>query len=213
MKDGSNKEKGRINRRGSLKGAAGGAALTVTAGGAVAQSPSSYEATLSAPTYQQIERDTGAVQPPSSERGAFRPGSDLMVQVLKDLGIEYVASNPGSSFEGLQESITNYGEPPNHMPEFITALHEETSVDMANGYGKAEGKPMCALLHGTIGIQHALKIKKAIISRTRASKFGFSSSICVQTGFLSSLILFSTCCVFQQPVAGSRGSGRGAGSS
>src|SRR5207237_9526405 len=58
-------------------------------------------------------------------------------------------------FQGLKESITNYGNPPNQLPEFITALHEESSVAMAHGYAKAEGKPMLALLHGTIGIQHA----------------------------------------------------------
>ncbi len=66
-----------------------------------------------------------------------------------------MAANPGSSFEGLQESFINYGNPPNRMPEFITALHEESAVTMAHGYAKAEGKPMLALLHGTIGIQHA----------------------------------------------------------
>ena len=79
-----------------------------------------------------------------------------MVQVLRDLQIEYVASNPGSSFEGLQESLINYGAPPNVMPEFITALHEESSVDMCHGYGKAEGRPMAALLHGALGLQHAM---------------------------------------------------------
>jgi thiamine pyrophosphate-dependent acetolactate synthase large subunit-like protein len=78
-----------------------------------------------------------------------------MVQTLKELGVEFVAANPGSSFEGLQESLVNYGSPPNTMPELITALHEETAVDMADGYGKAEGRPMCAMLHGTIGLQHA----------------------------------------------------------
>jgi thiamine pyrophosphate-dependent acetolactate synthase large subunit-like protein len=78
-----------------------------------------------------------------------------MVQVIRDFGIEYVAANPGSTFEGLQESFINYGSTPNQTPEFITALHEESSVAMAHGYAKAEGKPMLALLHGTIGIQHA----------------------------------------------------------
>ncbi|HEY4214804.1 MAG TPA: thiamine pyrophosphate-binding protein [Steroidobacteraceae bacterium] len=86
---------------------------------------------------------------------ARRPGSDLMVQTLKELGIEFLAANPGSSFEALQESVVNYGTPPNTMPEFITALHEESAVDMASGYGRAEGKPMCALVHGTVGLQHA----------------------------------------------------------
>ena len=84
-----------------------------------------------------------------------KPGSDLMVDALRSLGIEYIASNPGSSFEGLQESIVNYGDPPNRMPEFITALHEESAVDMANGYARAEGRPMAVLLHGTLGLQHA----------------------------------------------------------
>ena len=78
-----------------------------------------------------------------------------MVQVIRGLGIEYVAANPGSSFEGLQESLINYGSSPNQMPEFITALHEESSVAMAHGYAKATGKPMLALLHATLGIQHA----------------------------------------------------------
>jgi len=78
-----------------------------------------------------------------------------MVQVLRDLGIEFVASNPASSFEGIQESIVNYGERPNHMPEFITALHEESAVDMAHGYAKAEGRPMTAMIHGSIGLMHA----------------------------------------------------------
>lgn len=78
-----------------------------------------------------------------------------MVQVLRDLGIEYAATNPGSSFEGLLESIINYGDPPNTMPELITALHEEAAVDMAHGYAKSEGRPMVALVHGTLGLMHA----------------------------------------------------------
>ena len=73
-----------------------------------------------------------------------------MVQILRDLGIEWVAANPGSSFEGIQESIINYGTPPNVKPEFITALHEESSVTMGHGYGKATGKPMCALFTGRL---------------------------------------------------------------
>lgn len=166
-----------VNRRGFLKGAAtaaaGAAAIAsqVPGSGAQAQSPAQGRTNTPAPppTAAQIERDAGAVRPPAGghPRAAVRPGSDLMVQVLRDLGIEYVAANPGSSFEGLQESIINYGNPPNVMPEFITALHEESSVTMAHGYGKATGKPMCALLHGTIGIQHAaMSIYQAFYDRT-----------------------------------------------
>src|SRR5207248_3032481 len=120
------------------------------------------------PSPAQVARDAGNVQPPAvTARAVVRPGSDLMTQVLKDLGVEYVAANPGSSFEGLQESLINYGHPPNAMPELITALHEESAVTMAHGYGKAEGKPMCALLHGTIGVQHAaMSIYQAYYDKT-----------------------------------------------
>jgi acetolactate synthase I/II/III large subunit len=170
--------KGSVNRRGFLKGAAAGAAAIVTSvevseaqrGGGRGQGAGAAGAPGAAPppTPEQVNRDTGNVQPPAAgARAVVRPGSDLMTQVLKDLGVEYVAANPGSSFEGLQESLINYGNPPNRMPEFITALHEESAVTMAHGYGKAEGKPMCALLHGTIGVQHAaMSIYQAYYDRT-----------------------------------------------
>ena len=76
-----------------------------------------------------------------------------MVDVLKTLDFEYIASNPGSSFRGIHESLVNYGG--NRAPEFITCCHEESSVAMAQGYFKAEGKPMAVMVHGTVGLQHA----------------------------------------------------------
>jgi acetolactate synthase I/II/III large subunit len=148
----------RVDRRRFITGAAGSAAgVAVGTGVTAAQvaGPAPAARAPAAPTPGQLARDAGPSEPGVPARAVTRPGSDLMVQVLRDLGVEFVASNPGSSFEGLQESLINYGQPPNVRPEFITALHEETAVDMANGYGKAEGRPMCALLHGTIGLQHA----------------------------------------------------------
>jgi thiamine pyrophosphate-dependent acetolactate synthase large subunit-like protein len=76
-----------------------------------------------------------------------------MVDVIKTLNIDYVCANPGSSFRGLHESIINYGR--NHSPEFITCCHEESSVGMAHGYAKIEGKPLLVMAHGTVGLQHA----------------------------------------------------------
>ncbi|MCP5145124.1 MAG: thiamine pyrophosphate-binding protein [Gammaproteobacteria bacterium] len=153
----SSKRHDDVSRRGFLKAAAAGTA----AGGLGVISPGNVQAadvatpTMPAPAAAQLAREAGNVSPGIPARSAVRPGSDLMVEVLRQLGLEFVASNPGSSFEGLQESLVNYGSPPNVQPEFITALHEESAVDMANGYAKATGQPMCALLHGTIGLQHA----------------------------------------------------------
>src|SRR5689334_25302162 len=73
-----------------------------------------------------------------------RPGGDFMVDVFKSLDFEFVAANPGSSFRGLHESLINYGG--NTKPELITCCHEESSVAMAHGYYKVEGKPMMAMV-------------------------------------------------------------------
>ena len=76
-----------------------------------------------------------------------------MVDVIKTLGLEYICANPGSSFRGLHESIVNYGG--NRAPELLTCLHEESSVAMAHGYAKIEGRPIGVMAHGTVGLQHA----------------------------------------------------------
>jgi len=142
-----------VGRRNFLKGAAGGAAALVATSGPgpikaqQAQAPRNGSAPILAK-----EPDPGPIS--SVEvLTADRPGSDFMVDVIKALGFEYVIANPGSSFRGLHESLVNYGG--NKNPEFITCCHEESSVAMAHGYAKVEGKPTCVLAHGTVGLQHA----------------------------------------------------------
>jgi thiamine pyrophosphate-dependent acetolactate synthase large subunit-like protein len=102
-------------------------------------------------------RDSGAPDEysPAEQDRYFvdNPGSDFMVDVIKSLNIDYVATNPGSSFRGLQESLVNYGG--NSRPELLTCLHEEQAVAMGHGYYKVAGKPMAVACHGTVGIQHA----------------------------------------------------------
>ena len=80
-------------------------------------------------------------------------GSDLIVDVLRALGIEYAALNPGATFRGLHDSLVNYGG--NERPEIIQCCHEEIAVAVAHGYAKAAGKPMAAILHNVVGLQHA----------------------------------------------------------
>jgi len=80
-------------------------------------------------------------------------GSDIVVDMLKAYGIEYVALNPGATFRGLQDSVVNYGG--NTNPEVIEVCHEEIAVAISHGYFKAKGKPMAVLLHDTVGLLHA----------------------------------------------------------
>ena len=97
--------------------------------------------------------------------------SDFMTDVIKSLGIDYVASNPGSSHRGLQESLINYGG--NSAPEWLTCLHEESSVAMGHGYAKIAYKPMAMACHSTVGLQHAaMAIYNAYCDRVPLIIFG-----------------------------------------
>ena len=139
-----------IDRRKFLKGAAAGAAALVTPPAARSAQQAEISRTGTAePMPKERETGTPAALDVLTEN---RSGSDFMVDVIKSLGIEYVASNPGSSFRGLHESVINYGG--NENPEFITCCHEESSVAMAHGYTKIEGKPMAVFLHSDVGLQH-----------------------------------------------------------
>jgi thiamine pyrophosphate-dependent acetolactate synthase large subunit-like protein len=142
-----------LGRRGFLRGAAGAAALAATPMAPAQQGGRGGGRGGQQPGAAAVAREDGTAQPAPGRRVIERPGSDFMVDVIKSLGLEYCACNPGSSFEGLHESIVNYGQ--NKMPELLTCTHEENAVAMAHGYAKIEGKPMLALLHGTIGVQHA----------------------------------------------------------
>jgi acetolactate synthase I/II/III large subunit len=140
-----------VDRRNFLKSAAGGAAALTATATTTAQAP----AQEARPVRTAAAVAAKEVDPPSTVEvlTADRPGSDFMVDVIKKLGFEYVCSNPGSSFRALHESVINYGG--NSAPEFITCCHEESSIAMAHGYAKIEGKPLLVLAHGTVGLQHA----------------------------------------------------------
>ncbi len=90
---------------------------------------------------------------PRSERKQAEYGSDVVVDLMKAFDIEYAAFIPGASFRGIHDSIVNYGG--NFKPEIIFCHHEEISVAVAHGYAKAKGKPMVAIVHNIVGLQHA----------------------------------------------------------
>ena len=84
---------------------------------------------------------------------ARRYGSDFIVDILRQYDIPFAAFNPGASFRGIHDSLVNYLG--NDKPEFLECMHEEISVAIAHGYARATGKPMVAILHNVVGLQHA----------------------------------------------------------
>jgi acetolactate synthase-1/2/3 large subunit len=152
-----------VDRRKFIQGAAvaGAAAVSIgeTAKAAVLPDGSTPQSVPSAlrPSAQVVAAESGPIREAADDGSpgtvAGKPGSDFMVDVIKSLGIEYVITNPNSSCRGIHESLVTYGG--NSMPELLTATHEEAATAMCHGYFKVVGKPIIALCHGTVGLQHA----------------------------------------------------------
>jgi acetolactate synthase-1/2/3 large subunit len=134
-----------IDRRKFLKGATAGAAAFVAQPGFAEQQPQAPAAPVSG--------STEAAPTPATPAADERPASDFMVDVFKSLGIEYAMAMPAGNFAGIIESVIHYGG--NTNPEWLTCLNEESSVEMAIGYAKIEGKPALVCAHSTVGLQHA----------------------------------------------------------
>ena len=150
----------KVDRRKFLTGVAvAGAASAVTppAAATAATSATQFEAAPARlpsavrPNALMAAAETGTPKELAKAKGP--DGSDFMVDVIKTLDIEYLTSNPASSFRGLHESLINYGG--NKKPEFLTCTHEESAVAMGHGYFKVAGKPLLTLCHGVVGLQHA----------------------------------------------------------
>ena len=149
-----------VNRRKFLTGVAiAGAATAVPAQG-IANAATTEALPMGAgrakpsalpPSGRMAAAEVGT--PQALARAQAPDGSDFMVDVIKTLNIDYLPSNPASSFRGLHESLINYGK--NTKPEFLTCTHEECAVAMGHGYFKIAGKPLLTLCHGTVGLQHA----------------------------------------------------------
>ncbi len=133
------------SRRSFLKGTAAAAGAAIAAGTQLAQAA---EAVAEKPAAKPA---TEKKLP--SETFITNPGSDFMADVLRAVGLQYLAINPASGFRSLHESLLNHLG--NKNPEIITCMHEESAAGIAHGYAKASGKPMGIMMHGTVGLQHA----------------------------------------------------------
>jgi len=91
-------------------------------------------------------------RPEPGAPGGARYGSDTVAEVIRALGIPFVALNPGASFRGLHDSLVNHLG--NRDPQMLLCLHEEHAVAIAHGWAKITGRPMAAALHSNVGLMH-----------------------------------------------------------
>src|ERR1700745_2413743 len=103
-------------------------------------------------------------------------GSDAAALMLREVGLPYVALNPGASYRGLHESLVNL--PANRDPQILLCRHEEHTVAIAHGYAKVTGRPMGAIVHSNVGLMHAtMAIFNAWCDRMPVLVFGATGSV------------------------------------
>lgn len=109
---------------------------------------------MSAEAVGRSGRD-GHDRPPgvSGEVGSPSWGSDLIVALLRKLGIEYMAVMPGSTTRGIHDSTVNWLG--NQNPQLILCNHEMVAASVGRGYARVTGKPMAVLLHNVVGLLNA----------------------------------------------------------
>ncbi len=106
-------------------------------------------------------------------------GSDVLVDLMKALDIEYAAINPGATFRELHDSIVNYGG--NKRPQIILCCHEEIAVDIAHGYNLVAAKPMVAIVHDAVGLLHAtMAIYNAWVDRAPVLVLGATGPMAIE---------------------------------
>ncbi|HTQ34778.1 MAG TPA: thiamine pyrophosphate-binding protein [Stellaceae bacterium] len=119
----------------------------------------------------------GAIERPAlaNETGDYW-GSDVMALMLREIGLPYVALNPGASYRGLHDSLVNLLG--NTEPQMLLCLHEEHAVAIAHGYAKVAGKPMGAIVHSNVGLMHAtMAIFNAWCDRVPVILFGATGPV------------------------------------
>jgi acetolactate synthase I/II/III large subunit len=99
------------------------------------------------------KRMSALPRPNAAVESTPRFGSDCIADLLRALGIEYIALTPGASFRGLHDSLVNYLG--NERPELLLCVHEEHAVALAHGYARVTGRPLAVALHANVGLMHA----------------------------------------------------------
>jgi thiamine pyrophosphate-dependent acetolactate synthase large subunit-like protein len=123
---------------------------------------------------------------PASDHGIDRPaklgnpviawGSDVVAEVVRRLGVDYLALVPGSSYRGFHDSVVNYLG--NRKPQMLVCLHEGNAVAIADGYGKVTERPMAVALHSNVGLMNGTAgIFCAWCDRTPMLVFGANGPI------------------------------------
>jgi len=92
-------------------------------------------------------------------------GGEAIAQALRDLGIDYVFSSPGSEYAPVWEAFARQTVSKTAGPVFLNTSHEMLAVDLAIGYTTITGRMQAVLLHAGSGLMHgSMGISSALAS-------------------------------------------------
>jgi benzoylformate decarboxylase len=98
-----------------------------------------------------------AVDAPRARRGA-----DVLLEVLRSEGVEYIFGNPGTTELPLMDALIGARD-----IQYIWALQEASAVAMADGYAQAARRPGFLNLHTAGGLGHGMgNLLNAQVSQT-----------------------------------------------
>jgi benzoylformate decarboxylase len=97
------------------------------------------------------------VDAPRSRRGA-----DMLLEILRSEGVEYIFGNPGTTELPLMDALIGARD-----IQYIWALQEASAVAMADGYAQAARRPGFLNLHTAGGLGHGMgNLLNAQVSQT-----------------------------------------------
>lgn len=79
-------------------------------------------------------------------------GGEAILQALRDLGIDYIMSSPGSDWGPVWEALARQELDHASGPKYLSCWHELLAVDLAVGYTAMTGRMQAVLLHAGVGL-------------------------------------------------------------
>ena len=81
-----------------------------------------------------------------------KDGGDAILEALRNLGVDYIISSPGSEWPSVWEALAKQKINEQPGPAYINTWHETLAVSMAAGYTRMTGRMQAVLLHAGVGV-------------------------------------------------------------
>ena len=108
-------------------------------------------------------------------------GGELLVDLLKTSGVEYIFCSPGTEWTPVWEALLKQQGQGETTPKYINCRHEILAISMAMGYAEITGKLPAVLLHSGVGaLSGSLAIRNAYVGRV--PMLIFSGETCEHCG-------------------------------